>query len=102
MMPRKHQITNTLKTEPVEAQKISLSTAEKKHGTTPSDECENEGSEWVKKTKEERMMEKQDFAVRWRLGGMKNFNERMSRWHGASGDGIKTECGLIVPVIAHG
>lgn len=42
------------------------------------------------------------FAVRWRIGGMKNFNERMSRWHGASGDEIKTECGLIVPVIAHG
>jgi hypothetical protein len=42
------------------------------------------------------------FAVRWRIGGMKNFNDRMSRWHGASGDGIKTECGLIVPVIAHG
>jgi len=42
------------------------------------------------------------FSVRWRLGGMQNFNERMSRWHGASGDGIKTECGLMVPVFAHG
>ncbi|MBU2758789.1 hypothetical protein [Acidithiobacillus sulfurivorans] len=42
------------------------------------------------------------FAVRWRLGGMKNFNERMSRWHGTSGDGIQTECGLMVPVIAQG
>ena len=42
------------------------------------------------------------FAVRWRLGGMKDFNESMSRWHWTSGDGIKTECGLMVPVFAHG
>jgi Putative Mg2+ and Co2+ transporter CorC len=42
-----------------------------------------------------------DFAVRWRLGGMKDFNERMSRWHATGGDGIKTECGLIVPVFGY-
>ncbi|MDD2748979.1 MULTISPECIES: hypothetical protein [Acidithiobacillus] len=47
-------------------------------------------------------MEKQDFVVRWRIGGMKGLIEQWSRWHAASGDGIKTECGLIVPVIAHG
>ncbi|MBU2759552.1 hypothetical protein [Acidithiobacillus sulfurivorans] len=42
------------------------------------------------------------FAVRWRIGGMEDFNERMSRWHGTSVDGIQTECGLMVSVIAHG
>jgi hypothetical protein len=46
-------------------------------------------------------MEKQDFAVRWRIGGMKGLIEQWSRWHAASGDGIKTECGLMVPVIVH-
>ncbi|MDD2753843.1 MAG: hypothetical protein PHT44_04520 [Candidatus Portnoybacteria bacterium] len=44
-----------------------------------------------------------EFSVRWRLGGMKDFNERMSRWHISSDDvgGIKTLCGIIIPVFAH-
>ncbi|MBU2812010.1 hypothetical protein HF669_11705 [Acidithiobacillus thiooxidans] len=40
--------------------------------------------------------------MRWRIGGMKGLIEQWSRWHAASGDGIKTECGLMVSVIAHG
>jgi hypothetical protein len=34
-----------------------------------------------------------DFAVRWRLGGMKDFNERMSRWHVVSGMASKPSVG---------
>ncbi|MDD4965305.1 MAG: hypothetical protein PHI11_15470 [Gallionella sp.] len=40
-----------------------------------------------------------EFAVRWRLGGLKDFNERMSLWHISSDGDTNTLCGIMVPVI---
>lgn len=42
-----------------------------------------------------------EFAVRWRLGGMKDFNDRMSLWHISSDGDTNTLCGIMVPVFAY-